>query len=73
MDDEATRAGSEWAIDVRAFLVADGRQAEGGWPGTMTEARARADSLSEGTLSGEERHRLGRIVYAAARAEWAHR
>lgn len=59
-------------MDVRAGLVADGREAAGGWPGTMTEARARADGLSKVALSGEERHRLGRILYAAARAAWAH-
>ena len=70
MEEEAAHAGSVWAMDVRDALVADGRRAAGGWPGTMTEARARADGLSGKALAPEERHRLGRIVYAAARVAW---
>jgi hypothetical protein len=70
VEEKAALAGVAWAVGVRAGLVADGREAEGGWPGTMTEARARAEELCAQGLAPPERQRLGRILYAAARAEW---
>ena len=72
VDDDAIDAGREWAGSVRRLLVEEGRAATGGWPGTMTEARARAGQLESPTeLSPQERVRLARVLYAAAKENWA--
>lgn len=72
VDSLAVDAGRAWAGTVRQLLHEEGRAATGGWPGTMTEARARASQLDSATsLSPQERVRLARILYAAAKTSWA--
>ena len=71
MDENAIDAGKAWAGAVRAELENEGRTVAGGWPGTMTEARARASQLGSPGLSAAERTRLARILYAAAKDMWA--
>ena len=68
-DDAAAAAGRQWADAVRIALEAEGRPASGGWPGTMSEARAHLpDDL--GRLASEEISRLTRVLYRAARDCW---
>jgi len=71
VDDNAVDAGKAWAGAVRQELEDEGRTVAGGWPGTMTEARARASQLGAAGLSAAERTRLARILYAAAKDTWA--
>ncbi len=69
-EDMAAAAGRLWADSVRASLEAEGRPVSGGWPGTMSEARARLpDDLGRG-LESEEVSRLTRVLYHAARDSW---
>jgi hypothetical protein len=74
----AQTIGEQWARGWRDELHSTNRRVAGGWPGTMTEARARARSHLGATLS---RQRLGelsvteleqaaRATYARARATW---
>ena len=71
-DNLAIDAGREWAGAVRERLDEEGRAATGGWPGTMTEARARASQLDSAlSHSPQERSRLARILYTAAKSSWA--
>ncbi len=41
----AEQHGEGWAISVAAGFVAERRVATGGWPGTVSEARARAHGV----------------------------
>ncbi len=69
--EDLTHAASEgcaWAESVRARLADDGRPACGGWPGTLSEARARIDRKA--TDSPSKRERLSRLLYDAAREFW---
>ncbi len=71
-EERAVRAGEAWAIAVREDVQKDGRKAAGGWPGTLSEAKAEmAISLgSRPALGEEETSRLVRIFYEAARDRW---
>lgn len=71
-DTRAVDAGRAWADAVRERLHAEGRRAAGGWPGTLSEAKARlVDTLGPGAmLSPEDQSRLARVLYAAARDCW---
>ena len=71
---DSIAVGDAWVDNVRLDLAADEREATGGWPGTMREARSR-------TLMGcaIARHpdfdpdalaALTRAVYEAARRRW---
>ncbi len=71
----AIAAGAGWAERERAALVTEGRLPEGGWPGTMTEARQVAhSSLDERAilppLTPDERTWMARTTYAEARRKW---
>lgn len=78
LDRAALDAGGAWTRAYRAELMVEGRRAEGGWPGTIREARARAASegarvLSAQSLAGlthEELDRIARITYEEARRAW---
>lgn len=67
-----------WTLDWFRTLVADGRRIEGGWPGTLPEARARASADAARALAGsspteltrEELFELTRTVYEEARRLW---
>jgi hypothetical protein len=65
-------AGRDWAEAVRIALHSEGRRAAGGWPGTMSEARAQLVRAvgSAGSGSPDEASRLARILYSAARESW---
>lgn len=64
----AATAGRAWAEEVRDRLRGEGRAAVGMWPGTLTEARGLVDGLA---TSRDDRERLSRLLYAAARRRWA--
>ncbi len=73
-DADVEESGRAWAQQVRARLEHEGRRASGGWPGTLSEARARLDtalsSLATRVSGSDERERLARILYHAARELW---
>ena len=74
----ATTAGEVWARWWRAELERQGRAAAGGWPGTLSEARARVleavlpDLRKSGIreLTFEERELAAKTLYATARRRW---
>lgn len=69
----AENEGTSWATSALASLSRDGRDAIGGWPGTMSEARLRIGSrlapfrAAMSQPAGEE---LARVAYHAARRYW---
>ncbi len=70
-----TRAdGEQWAAEVREQTVADNRRVSGGWPGTLSEARARvarlAARLPHLDVAATEREEAARALYDSARAWW---
>ena len=72
------RTASNWTNRWFRTLADDGRRVEGGWPGTLPEARARiaADAeralgdLSMPALTQDELGRLTRMTYEEARRLW---
>jgi hypothetical protein len=60
--------GRAWADSVRSTLASEGRAACGGWPGTLSEARARV--ICDSTTTASERERLSRLLYDSARTHW---
>lgn len=75
----ATALGRTWAARCRHELQREGRAASGGWPGTLSEARARVGRRlvveqrgrrSELPITDAEREVAARLAYATARAEW---
>lgn len=76
--EQAARAlGARWALDVRQSLLSEKRRAAGGWPGTKSQALARAtwllatnqtasDHSSQPILASD----LATTVYASAKATW---
>ena len=74
----ADEAGRKWAERYRQVLLRDRRALTGGWPGTLTEARAVASKyLSTAVMScsplgptAVERERLARMINASARRDW---
>ncbi|MEM9070080.1 MAG: hypothetical protein AAGE52_16350 [Myxococcota bacterium] len=69
-EEAAAEAGRTWAGKLRSTLAAEGRAAAGGWPGTMSEARARLPFPLGHGLGAEELARLTRVLYHAARDTW---
>lgn len=71
-------AARSWARAYCAELARDGRRLEGGWPGTIREARTRAAAeaarvLVHESMSGlthDELGRLARLTYDEARRSW---
>lgn len=65
--------GESWARDVAAELRRGGRPVAGGWPGTRSEARARAWP-HVAVLREDERsaafERLAQLLYTSARRTW---
>lgn len=74
----ARQAGQQWALSQRNAFVDDDRMPSGGWPGTMTEARARVALALQLGRAGYGRDRLdpaqgeavARLVYSSARDTW---
>ena len=77
----AILAGHQWAQHCRDDLRQQGRRVIGGWPGTLSEARARARAHSSAELrrlglaqlTFEELERLAHTTYASARDYWLSR
>lgn len=75
---ESSSAGARWAACCRDELRKQSRQAAGGWPGTMSEARAHVAAYigtelrrrGMGALTHQESELAARAVYAAARRHW---
>jgi hypothetical protein len=71
-------AGASWAVEYLSALRASGRPIEGGWPGTLREARARILSnlpreLSARGLLPLDAHEIGlaaSITNAEAKRAW---
>jgi hypothetical protein len=78
LDATALDVARTWMKQLVAELTRDGRAIEGGWPGTINEARGHcgelaARALSAGAMSAlapDELVRLTRIAYAEARRLW---
>jgi len=71
-EEQVVEAGVAWAGSVRLLLRQEGRPATGGWPGTMSEARARIPHhLGRGLGSVELAH-LAKVLYRAAKDSWHH-
>lgn len=70
----AERIGRGWAAELRASLLRENRNARGGWPGTLAEARvhvARAMSTNVMTVAtSRESEDAARVAYASARSAW---
>lgn len=74
----AREAGASWARRCREGLLQQGRAASGGWPGTLTEARAIATAQlaiwPAGTRRGNDgygdREAFARLINACARRAW---
>ncbi len=66
-ESQIANLGRRWAESVRESLADEGRPACGGWPGTVSEARARVHGEA---TSPSEHERLARLLYDAARAFW---
>ena len=65
--------GDAWAQHVALDLRRERRTAAGGWPGTMSEARARTTAHFRGlsgALTREELENAARAVYQRARGRW---
>lgn len=73
----AESIGRQWAFNLTTLLRAR-RRASGGWPGTLSEARARTSSLLHPWLESlgqplpthEQNETLVRVVYTSARLAW---
>ncbi len=69
----AVELGRRWADAWREDLGRDGRAVEGGWPGTLREARARVTAHAgsiPGPLTAEELGWAARATYDEARRAW---
>ncbi len=74
----AVRTARTWTSAWFRALAGDGRRVEGGWPGTVPEARARIASDAARTLEGlsmaaltrDELSRVTRMTYEEARRLW---
>ena len=69
-EEHAKNQGRDWAGRVRRGMLDDGRRVEGGWPCTLTEARAHLGLSPTETISPDELAHLARVCYGAARETW---
>jgi hypothetical protein len=76
LEGAAIAAGVAWAAAFSEQLRKEGRRMAGGWPGTLSEARARlyahlAASMGAGlVLANDEMEALSRATYGAAKNDW---
>lgn len=78
LEQVALDAGRAWAMSFCNELAREGRVREGGWPGTIPEARGHALSFASKALhrssmpglSYEEKNALVRATYEQARRFW---
>lgn len=76
LEQRAKIEGERWAGEVRAQILQQRRSASGGWPGTMSEARARVTEQMiafAGSEPSGARERAARALYHSARAWWLQR
>lgn len=66
-------AGVAWAAGFADALGKEGRAVAGGWPGTLSEARARVSQCAAGRVTPDELDQLTRRAYDAAKREWLER
>lgn len=74
----AVHAARSWAEACCAALAQEGRRVEGGWPGTIREARARVAAEATKVLADQsmtwlthdELDRLAQTTYDEARRAW---
>lgn len=79
IDRAAEDAATSWATASCDALTREGRRVEGGWPGTIREARARGvaeatralAAQAMGAPTSDERDRITRVTYEQARRSWA--
>jgi hypothetical protein len=70
--------GRDWASELRASILLERRRASGGWPGTLSEARARVavslvpwlESNGQPTVTSSQSEGAARLIYASARSAW---
>jgi len=67
----ATAIGRTWVLEVLEGLRSSDRDIEGGWPGTLGEARARVRAELRRPLAIDVIDSLARIAYATARQGWS--
>ena len=75
---QAERVGRSWAGQLRASILLENRRACGGWPGTLSEARAHVaisvlpwlESHGQPAVTSEQCEGAARLVYASARSAW---
>ena len=73
--------GARWAVDACDRVMLEGRRIEGGWPGTLPEARARVtreltlelEALRLSPPSESELVAATGVAYERARDEWLRR
>jgi hypothetical protein len=78
LHEAAVAAARAWTSSWFRTLADDGRRIEGGWPGTLPEARGRVSVDAARALAGssmtaltrEELKRLTRTTYEEARRLW---
>jgi hypothetical protein len=77
--DGASHAGRQWSERLCATLRREGRLLQGGWPGTMAEARSiihafvLASQRGQAAASCAQIESLARLAYASARQDWLSR
>jgi hypothetical protein len=76
LESVAIAAGVAWAASFSEQLRKEGRRMAGGWPGTLSEARARlfaqlSAMMGAGlVLANDEVDSLARATYGAAKNDW---
>lgn len=78
LEQAALETAHAWAEACRVELEREGRRVEGGWPGTLKEARVRAGARANKVLSDrsmpalthEELGRLACMTLGEARRSW---
>ncbi len=69
-------ASAVWIEEVCSGLSGDGRVLEGGWPGTLSEARLRMQKQAHRTdilLTSNQCMDLARVLYHDAKVQWTRR
>jgi hypothetical protein len=72
LDREVDAIGKAWAEHAIAAFRNEGRSITGGWPGTMSEARARVSGCARSSARRVEPNReaLARRAYLVAKSTW---
>jgi hypothetical protein len=73
LEQGAIATGERWADRCREALRQQGRRASGGWPGTVTEARALVSAhfaAELGPLTYDELQSAAKLSYTRAKRQW---